>query len=160
MRRVLVALASFVVSAAASAAQSTATFGVSATVTSGCGVVATPVAFGTYLGTAASPAVDALGSVVVTCPAGKTYDVRLNNGANASGGQRRMRVVLGPASFLNYELYRNPARTQRFGNSGPERVNGVGSGLPQTIPVYARLPGAQVAPLGIHLDTIQVTLQF
>ena len=160
MRRLFVALASFVVGAAAGAAQSTATLGVSATVTSGCGVVATPVAFGTYLGTAASPTVDALGAVVVTCPAGGTYDVRLNNGANAIGGLRRMRTLFGPASFLNYELYKDPARTQRFGNSNAERVNGVGSGLPQTIPVYARLPGAQVAPLGTYLDTIQVTLQF
>jgi spore coat protein U-like protein len=160
MLRAIVALVSCVVCAIVSAAQTTTTLSVSATVSAGCGVIANPVAFGSYPGTATSPIVDALGSIVVTCPVGNNYDVRLDNGTNASGGQRRMLITIGPAAYLNYELYQDSARTQRFGNSNFERVTGVGSGAPQAVPVYARLPGAQVVPLGAYLDTIQVTLQF
>jgi spore coat protein U-like protein len=160
MLRPIVAVISCVVCAVVSAAQTTTTLSVSATVSAGCGVTANPIAFGSYLGTATSPTVDAVGAIVVTCPVGNNYDVRLDNGTNGGGGQRRMAVTSGPAAFLSYELYSDAARTQRFGNANFERVTGVGNGAPQSIPVYARLPGAQVVPLGAYLDTIQVTLQF
>jgi len=159
MLRLIVVLVSFVVCAAVNAAQTT-TLTVSATVTTSCAVTASTVAFGSYPGTAVSPTIDVVSNIVVTCPVGNNYDVRLDNGANANGGQRRMLVTSGPAAYLNYELYRDVSRTQRFGNANFERVTGVGGGGPQSIPVYARLPGAQVVPLGGYLDTIQVTMQF
>ncbi len=160
MWRTGVALALLVVGAAAHAVQSTATFAVSATVTSGCGVTANPIAFGSYLGTGAAPAIDAAGNIVVTCAGNNLYFVQLNNGNNVNGTQRRMLRTAGPAAYLNYELYSDAARTQRFGSSLFELVIGISNGAPQSIPVYARLPAAQVAPAGAYLDTIQVTLTF
>jgi spore coat protein U-like protein len=160
VRRLIAAFAACASCAAVNAAQSTITFSVSASVSVACNVAANPVAFGTYVGTGASPTVDVTSSIVVTCPSGTNFDLRLDNGAHGSGAQRRMQITSGPVSFLNYELYQDAARTQRFGNNNAERVQGVGTGAPQSVPVYGSLPGAQIVPFGPYLDTIQATLNF
>jgi spore coat protein U-like protein len=147
---------------AAGTAQAQASFsiGVSATVGGGCAIAATPVNFGFYAGNASAPTVDTLGQVTVRCPLGTPYNVRMNNGTNAGpGGQRRMRQTPGTA-LLNYQLYRNAARTQRWGTTAPQRVNGTGSGIDQVLTVYGRLPGAQSVPFGAYLDTITVSIHY
>lgn len=140
-------------------AQASFSLSVSAFIASGCTVTATPVNFGTYSGTASAPTIDGLGQVTVRCPVNNAYNVRLNNGANAAGGQRQMAPAAG-AARLDYELYKNAGRTQRWGNNNAERLDGVGNGAAQALPVYARLPGAQVVPFGAYVDTITVTVQY
>jgi spore coat protein U-like protein len=140
-------------------AQTSFNVAVSATISNACTVAATPVSFGTYLGNVGAPTVDATGQITVRCRSGNAYDVRLNNGNNAAGSQRRMLQTAGTA-LLDYALFKDAARTQRWGNNNAERLSGVGTGAAQVLTVYARLPGAQVVPFGAYVDTITVTVQY
>lgn len=140
-------------------AQASFNLSVSAFIASGCTVSAAPVNFGAYSGTASAPTIDGLGQVTVRCPVNNNYNVRLNNGVNAAGSLRRMAPAAG-AARLNYELYKNTGRTQRWGNNNTERLDGVGNGAAQTWPVYARLPGGQVVPFGAYVDTITATVHY
>lgn len=161
MLRLLLTVGAACTAPAALAAQTTSGFGVSTSILSGCTVSAVTVAFGSYTGTVASPTVDTLGQITVTCSAGNGYDIRLNSGSNqGAGGQRRMLLTPAGGSFLSYELYSNSARTQRWGNNNAERMVGTGTGAAQQWPVYARLPGAQIVPFGTYRDTITVTVQY
>ena len=59
-------------------------------------------------------------------------------------------------------MYRNAARTERWGNvPGTDTVPGVGTGEanPQTVTVYGRVP-AQSAPAGTYIDVVTVTLTY
>jgi spore coat protein U-like protein len=144
---------------AAQAASVSNNLAVSAFIANGCGIGATPIDFGAYAGNAAAPTIDGTGTISVRCPAGNFFWVALNNGANAAGAQRRMRQTPG-AAFLNYELYRNAARTQRWGSTFGTSGWGIGSGAVQTGTVYARLPGAQVVPSGPYIDTVTATITY
>ena len=63
---------------------------VQATVDAACSVTATPVNFGNY-DTIAGTAVNSLsGQIQVTCTLGVPWSVAVGNGANYSGGTRRM----------------------------------------------------------------------
>lgn len=159
MVRYLAAAGMLLAVSGAFAQSATRTFGVSASILNGCTISALNVDFGAYSGQATSPAVDTLGQITVTCANGNAWDVRLDNGLNASGGQRRMQRTTG-AGLLTYELYKNAARTQRWGNNNADRLTGIGTGVAQQLPVYARLPGAQAVPFGPYQDTITVTVQY
>lgn len=156
--RIVVALAALLGQGAA-LGQASFNVGVSAFIANGCTISATAVNFGTYAGTASSPPIDGLGQITVRCPLGNAYNVRLDNGVSAVGGQRRMAPAAGTAR-LNYELYRDAARSLRWGNNASERVSGTGTGAAQTLPVFARLPGAQVVAFGPYADTITATIQY
>lgn len=156
----LLAVLWLLITASSALAQATGSFGVSASIVNGCSVSAITLAFGAYSGQATQPTVDQIGQITVTCANGNAYDVRLDNGVNnGAGGQRRMQRV-GGGGFLNYELYKDSGRTQRWGNNNAQRLNGTGNGLPQQLPVYGRLPGAQVVAFGPYRDTITVTVQY
>jgi spore coat protein U-like protein len=137
-------------------ATSTTTFAVSATVISVCSVSATPLVFGNYNPVSATP-LDATSTVVATCTLALPYTVGLDDGANASGGQRRMALL---TSYLSYELYSDASRAQRWGSSGGELVSGTGNGAAQSLTVYGRVPAAQAVAAGAYLDTVTVTITF
>lgn len=156
--RILLAVAAML-PAGAAAAQASFNLGVSAFIANGCTISATSVDFGAYAGTTSQPTVDGLGQITVRCQAGNGYDVRLSNGQNAAGSQRRMAPASG-AARLNYELYKDAGRSLRWGNSNAERLSGTGNGSAQMLSVFARLPGAQVVPFGAYADTITATIQY
>jgi spore coat protein U-like protein len=66
----------------------------------------------------------------------------------------------GSGGSLNYQLFRNSARSQVWG-SGAEAQQVVllvpGSG---NVPVYGRIPGSQNVAAGAYSDTVNVTLTF
>ena len=74
--------------------------------------------------------------------------------------------MAGPApDYLAYELYRDPSRTQRWGNDtagGTNTVNGSGSTQtnPTVLTVYGRVPVQAVGAPGTYTDTITVTLSY
>ncbi len=142
---------------AARAAQATSTFTVTATVTSGCTVSATNLAFGLYDSTSLA---DRSGSSTITvmCSLGTPYSVGLDLGQYASAGVRRM--ALG-ADRLTYQLFRDAALSLPFGAIGSGlTVPGVGTGIAQSVPVFGLLPAAQVVPLGAYTDTVTVTVEY
>jgi spore coat protein U-like protein len=137
------------------AATATDTFNVTANIPTSCSVTAgSDLAFGDYTGTQ----IDATTTVSVTCTSGGAYTVGLNDGTHFSSPNRRM--LHDTADFLNYELYKEEARTNRWGNSGAELVDGTGTGSAQTLTVYGRLPGSQSLIAGAYTDTITVTVTY
>ena len=138
-----------------------------------CSVTASGVAFGAYDPSLATPD-DSTGSVVVTCtyigPGGgnnSNYTVTLSTGTSGSYAPRKLAAG---ASRLNYNLYRDAARTQVWGNasSGTTVITGslrVGPGngnrtRTATHVVYGRIPQLQDANVGNYADSILVTLTF
>lgn len=104
---------------------------------------------------------DATSQVTVRCPLGTAWNLSLGNGSHASGGTRRMRNASG--NHVSYELYRNAARTQRWGATpGTDTVAGSGAGdnTPQTIMLYGRVPAQGPVAGGSYTDTVTITLTY
>ena len=106
---------------------------------------------------------DATTSISLSCPGNTSWKMGLSNGSNAVGTQRRMRSSAG--QFVGYELYRNSARTQRWGNDtagGTDTVNGSGASQanPTVLQVYGRVPAQTAVPAGSYSDTVTVTLEY
>ncbi|KAF1708554.1 spore coat protein U [Pseudoxanthomonas kalamensis DSM 18571] len=129
--------------------------GVAATFANTCHiVVASDMDFGTA--PALTGNVDQTSTIQLECPVGTSWQVRLDNGNHATGNTRRM---ASGGNFVTYNLYRNAARTQRWGNNNGSDVDGSGNGATQTLTVYGRVP-AQAAVSGTYTDTITVTLVY
>lgn len=149
----LFSLAIALISTAATAAPLQTTFQVTASIPGTCSAAtATELAFGDYLGSQN----DQTGVITVTCAADTPYRVDLNDGANYSAPNRRMRH--GTANYLNYELYRDAGRTSRWGNDDSSDVHMTSDGTAQDINVYGRMPAGQTGPIGDYADTITVTV--
>ena len=153
---ILLALLAACLPAQALAATATTTFAVTATVISVCSVSALPLSFGNY-SPISGTALDATTTVTALCTLSLPYTIGLDDGVNASGSQRRMALV---AATLNYELYSDSSRTQRWGSAGGQLVSGTGSGLNQNLTVYGRVPAGQVVGAGAFADVITVTITF
>lgn len=134
-------------------------FTVSTTVAGSCQInTATDLDFGTVSGFITAP-VNQTSLVTLTCVGGTPWRAGLNDGLNPSGTTRRM--TDGAGNFVNYELYRDSARTQRFGIAGGTgAVTGSGTGSSQGVTVYGRVPAPQNATPGNYADTITVTVSY
>jgi spore coat protein U-like protein len=144
-----------------------------------CSVAAVGVAFGTY-DPLSVVSFDATGSVRVTClwTSGSglgaqraTPVISLSAGfPPGTFAQRRLRTSAG--DLLSYNLYRNAARTQVWGDgssntftasTSPASLTLPASGNPRTgsRTIYGRMPAGQVnAVPGAYTDTITVTVAF
>jgi spore coat protein U-like protein len=101
---------------------------------------------------------DGASTISVQCALGIAYQVGLDNGQHATGTTRRM---TGPGGLLNYELYRNSGRTQRWGSTlNNDTVVGVGSGNTQNLTVYGRVPNQTTPSAGTYNDTITITVTY
>jgi spore coat protein U-like protein len=141
----------------ATAASTSTSFNVTATVVDACGVSATDLAFGTCDPTSA---VDKIGSstISVTCSLGTVYTVSLNDGVNAAGGVRRM---ASGANRLGYQLYRDAAHLLIFGTlANLLNASGVGTGLVTPFTVFGKVPKAQNVATGSYSDQITVTIDY
>ena len=131
-----------------------------ATVSNACRIsLSTDLDFGTAGGLTANR--DQTSAIVVRCPTGTAWRLGLNNGSHASGNTRRMRS--GAGNFIPYELYKNAARTQRWGNTpGTDTSDGTGAGdlNPQSQTVYGRVPQQASAQAGSYVDTVTITLTY
>ena len=137
-----------------------------------CNVTAGGVAFGVY-DQIVTTSDDSTGTITVTCvntgPANTTvnYSVALSTGASGAYSQRYMRAG---TPRLNYNLYRDAARTLIWGNGsgGTSLITGtlavgpgVGNGTKSaTYTVYGRTPALQDAAPGSYADAITLTLTF
>jgi spore coat protein U-like protein len=137
-----------------------------------CNVTAGGVAFGAYDPLATTPD-DSTGTVTVTCvntgPANTRVDfsVALSTGVSGAYSQRYMK---SGTPRLNYNLYRDAARTIVWGNgsSGTSSIAGtltVGPGAGNgtksaTYTVYGRAPALQDATPGAYSDSIVITLTY
>ncbi len=101
---------------------------------------------------------DQTSAISLRCPTGTPWRLGLNNGSHAAGSVRRMS---GPGGYIQYELYRDAGRTQRWGNTpGTDTGNGTGTGALETRTVYGRVPSQANPGAGTYSDTVTVTLTF
>lgn len=143
-------------------------FTVSAAVANFCTVSAANVAFGTV--NAGAAATNTASSVTLTCNKGVTVSsVALNNGANASGAQKRM---VGGAEFLNYNIdvpTGSTFSTCPAAGAGPE-WNGTNTivatslftaaGGAKPITICASIPALQFPTGQSYSDTVTVTATY
>ena len=130
-------------------------FTATATVSANCSVSAAPMNFGTagvLLGNA-----DASSTISVHCTNGVPWQVGLGNGNHASGNTRRM---AGAGGFVAYELYRDGARTQRWGSAAGTTVLGTGTGGAQSLTAYGRVAAQATPAAGTYTDTIVVSVTY
>ena len=129
-----------------------------------CRVTVAPLAFGIYNPGQATP-VDSVANITVRCQAQPgTYAVTI--GAGLSGDQLARTMLAGAGQVLNYNLYRDPARTQVWGDGTPPTFLVAGAriekGRPTSYdhPIYGRIFGNQFPDPGTYTDTLLVTVLF
>jgi spore coat protein U-like protein len=135
------------------------TFRVQARVEAVCEVTASDLNFGTYTAQAGTP-LQGTTLLRATCTPGSTYNVGLNEGTSPGATVNQRKMVAGTQA-LNYQLYRDSARSQIWGNTtGTDTVTGVGTGLAQDHTVFGAVPATQVVPAGDYADTITVRIYY
>lgn len=158
-------IAAATVAFAASATPATAgtangTMVVSAIVLENCTVVATPMVFGalTDVGTAN---VDSTSTITLACTPNADFEIALNDGANASSGQRRLKHSTS-AEYLNYDIFIDAARSQHWGNtSGTDTKPGTAPLGTSVHTAYGRIPaGVSSVSAGNYGDSVTVTVTF
>ncbi len=156
------AIASVAAETRLSAQSATASLAVNASVAKNCTIPTAPVAFGNYDSVAANATapLDGLGTVTVTCTKGAPAKVGLNVGGNAQCTTRRMGQ--GATDYLTYELYKDTSRATRWGNTADTALDipAAPNQTPRNVPVYGRVPAAQVAAVGTYPDTVMATVNF
>lgn len=131
---------------------------INANVVRNCQLLALPMMFGTiafFLPDATTQT-----SISVECTPNTAYSIAIDDGRYANGAQRRMtRIGAGFGTYLNYEIYRNAARTQRWGSTAGQLVTGVTPANGRvTHTAYGRAQGFLVA--GPFEDTVTITITF
>jgi spore coat protein U-like protein len=136
----------------------TANLQVTSSVVGQCTVTGGTLAFGTYVQGQTTPK-DGQGSISLNCPAGINVTVNMNMGLNPGSGSRNMASA---GNFLNYQLFRDAARSQVWGTgtgaSGGKPVNPTSAGA-QAHDVYGQIGAAQApSTTGNYTDTVVVGL--
>ncbi len=135
-------------------------FSVTASVAPQCSTyVTSDLDFGTVAAATIASNVDRTTTIGLTCTNQTAWNIGLNNGANANGSVRRMRLG-STANYVSYELYRDSTRAQRWGTTiGTDTLTGTGNGSAQTVTVYGRVP-PQSPAAGSYTDTVTVTITY
>jgi spore coat protein U-like protein len=136
----------------------TAPFTVTATNATNCSVSASTVNFGSagVLGAA----LDATGTVTITCTNAAPYTVALDGGLSGATNPAQ-RKLSQAAATITYGLYQDPGRATPWGNSvGVNTMAATGSGLPQTLTVYGRVPAQNTPAPGSYSDTVVLTISY
>jgi len=153
----------------ASAAETSSTFKVTATVASSCAILgAGNLNFGSYDPAVANASAYLLGSssgIDVRCNGGTTASVQLDEGLNKDGGSTcasPVRVMVdGSGNRLAYSL----ARTSDLGtpigcDASTEATLTFASLETQNVPVYGSIAPSQNVPVGSYEDTVTVKVTF
>jgi len=154
------AVTALTASTSAFAGESDGTLLVSATVLENCTIVATPMAFGA-LTDVGSANVDTTSTLTLACTPGADFFVSMNDGANASGGARRM-VGASSGEFLPYEIYTDNTHTTVWGSTeGTDTVAGTAPAGVATLTAFGRIASGTASPSAdVYSDTVTVTVNF
>ena len=132
---------------------------VSVEVLPNCTVAAEPLAFGSVTAAEAS-ARQATASIEVACGPDVPFTVALDEGQNASDGTRR---ALDPATgeLIAYEIYADPARSQRWGSFATQAVTGVTTSAGTArLTAYGKIGSETTISPGSYGDVVTVTTNF
>lgn len=156
--RQLLAIGAAVLVAVPAGVSAQDTMTINADVQRSCHLGALPLMFGTVA--VFFPAATAQAPIYIDCTPNTAFMVSMDDGINFNAGQRRMRRI-GPGfgTFLNYDIYRNAARTQRWGSGAGQVVSGVAPADGKvTLYAYGRTQGFVAA--GPFEDTVTITITF
>lgn len=155
----IVAAGAAAASASASARTVTNRLDARIQVDTSCRVFTEPLQFGTV--NILSGVVDATTRIRLQCGPAIAYSVAIDNGRHANGAQRRLSNGAGGwFSYVNYQIYRNAARSQVWGATAATVVTGVTPANGQvTLTAYGRVPNSIVLP-NEYRDTVTVTVNF
>jgi spore coat protein U-like protein len=127
-----------------------------------CKFTTSPLNFGNYDPFSGAP-LDATCEVNVTCDAGLAFTVKLDQG-KTSGGNFQPRVLGGTAGSgsIRYNLYRDSARQQIWGDGTGNTFVVTGTGTGSNIPftVYGRIPARQNVRVGSYITPISVIVEW
>ena len=105
------------------------------------------------------PAVTATAAVTMRCRRGTPWQLSLGNGLHAQGQARRMSN--GHGAHAQYELFRDVAMSQRFGQiASGDHQPGTGTGTGQIIMIHGQMPASQSLTPGSYSDTVVVTVTY
>ena len=128
-----------------------------------CRVTLAAMNFGIYMPMAPAH-VDVNGQISVRCQAQPgTFSVVVGPGIS---GNQLARTLAAGGDIINYNLYRNAARTEIWGDGTPPTfaVSGVRSsrGRPSfyNYPIYGRMYSGQAPNPGVYSDNVVVTVLF
>jgi spore coat protein U-like protein len=136
-----------------------------ATVLADANVSASTLDFGS---TSLSSNADSTATITVQATNTTPYSIGLDNGINASGSQRRVRLG-ATSSYLNYSLYTDSARSSLWTTTSSTTsctggvgtcITGTGTGSNQTVTIYGRVPTQSVPSTGVFNDNVVVTVTF
>jgi len=129
-----------------------------------CQVRLNPIDFGIYRPLQAAP-LDVIGTITVRCMAQPgSYGVTI--GPGSSGDFLSRLLTSGTGGTLVYNLYRDAARTQIWGDGSPSTFIVAGArtnqGRPTVTdhPVYGRVFAGQTPDPGTYVDNLLVTVLF
>ena len=143
---------------AAGAATKTATFNVTATVVSDCTISADHLDFGN-VGILTSN-IDADSDIRVLCTTGTAYTVALDAGSG-TGSTIQDRRMANATSTLKYQMYRDVARVQVWGDDpGTDTEGGAGTGNEQVLKIYGRVPVQAPPAPGNYISTVTATITY
>ena len=143
---------------AASAKTLTNTLDARLRVDTSCRLFTEPLQFGNA--NIFSGVVDATARIRLSCGPAVAYSVAIDNGQHYNGQRRMFGPPPGWFSYVNYQIYRNAARTQVWGATpatmmtGTTPVNG-----DVTLIAYGRVPNSIVLPRE-YTDIVTVTVNF
>jgi spore coat protein U-like protein len=143
------------------AATATADLAVSATVSNNCTISTAPLAFGSYdpVDTHSAANLNGTGTVIVACTKNVAPTIALGLGNNANGATRRL---TDGTNFLTYQLYKDAARTQVWGDAVGDVLSpgAAPSKAPRNLTVYGAVTSNQDVPAGSYADTVVATVDF
>ena len=133
-----------------------------------CSASATGLAFGTYIPSTPTAATST-GTITVNCsnlgPKTVSYTIALNAGLNGGGVFTNRRMANG-AARLSYQIYRDAARSQIWGDgTGGTTVVSAKCTITLTTcsssnTVYGSIPASQSPTPGSYTDTITATVTY
>jgi spore coat protein U domain-containing protein, fimbrial subunit CupE1/2/3/6 len=125
-----------------------------------CTISTTSVTFGSYDVFASTPT-DTTGTVSFTCSGNADVTIRLSKGGSSTFNPRTMN---GGTDTLNYNLYKDAARTTVWGDGTGSTATYTQTAVPnstaQNLTIYARIPAAQDVGAGTYTDSVTVTIDF
>ena len=133
-----------------------------------CTFNSTPgMAFGVYDDSSAAATTGATTIVARCFRAGgaSNVDITLQLGASGTSGGIANRQMASGGERLDYNLYRDAARTLVWGQTaGTDAVTVTVSGIPNnssrdaSFTIYGRIPAQQNLPAGVYTDSVQITV--
>lgn len=151
---------------ASAAGSASSNLSLSASVSANCTISTAPISFGAYdpVSANASSALNATGTVTVTCTNGSTGVISLGQGSNAAADSTNSspsrQLSDGASHSLAYSLYQDSSRMTVWGNTTETGVTHHGDGTATGITVYGSVPGGQNMPAGSYSDTVVATVTF